>query len=244
MEELVRPCLYNWLGYGNLNGRVWFIGTEEGGAEIFRQKTRNLEQSLLIRKEFNLSMDFKKVWEEYYDIPLSSFKGPTVWRYMAAFILGLDNIDFTPEDISRYIFIEKKLGSKNCNHFMCELLPLPKKAKHDIYPYENIWVNIKDYHNEVIPNRFELIKQTINANGNIKLIICYEKLLTELILDYFKNKIPQIDFFKYNSEEYRFYELNLDKSRIVYFLSTPFFGNGRISYNGIKYIVDKINEYL
>ena len=39
-QKLVRSCLYNWLGYGNLNGETWFIGTEEGGADIWRQKHR------------------------------------------------------------------------------------------------------------------------------------------------------------------------------------------------------------
>jgi hypothetical protein len=31
---LIQSCLYNWLGYGILNGMVWFVGMEEGGAEI------------------------------------------------------------------------------------------------------------------------------------------------------------------------------------------------------------------
>ena len=44
IEKLVPSCLYNWLGYGNPNGQVWFIGTEEGGAEIWRQQTKTLEE--------------------------------------------------------------------------------------------------------------------------------------------------------------------------------------------------------
>lgn len=49
-ETIVEACLYNWLGYGNIGGRVWFIGTEEGGAEIWKQKTVSLEESLKIRQ--------------------------------------------------------------------------------------------------------------------------------------------------------------------------------------------------
>lgn len=26
MIDLVKSCLYNWLGYGNVNGELWFIG--------------------------------------------------------------------------------------------------------------------------------------------------------------------------------------------------------------------------
>jgi len=62
-EDLVRSCLYNWLGYGNLNGKIWFIGTEEGGAEIWRQSTKTLEESLKLRSSYNIAMDFKTVWE-------------------------------------------------------------------------------------------------------------------------------------------------------------------------------------
>lgn len=39
-EQLVRSCLYNWLGYGNINAPVWFLGIEEGGAEIWRNKRK------------------------------------------------------------------------------------------------------------------------------------------------------------------------------------------------------------
>jgi len=64
IKLLVPSCLYNWLGYGNLHGHVWFIGTEEGGAEIWRQQTKTLEESLNIRSHFNLNMDFIDVWEK------------------------------------------------------------------------------------------------------------------------------------------------------------------------------------
>jgi len=43
--DLVEPCLYNFLGYGNLDSPVWFIGVEEGGAEVWRKETLTLEDS-------------------------------------------------------------------------------------------------------------------------------------------------------------------------------------------------------
>ncbi len=159
-QKLVRSCLYNWLGYGNLNGETWFIGTEEGGAEIWRQKTQTLESSLNHRRHFSLSMDFKTVWEDIYGIPLHSFKGPCVWRYMAAYLLSSDGYELNQERINNYVFVEKKLGSSNSNHFMCELLPLPKRSKNDIQDYQSIWKTIKAYHREVIPRRFEPVSYT------------------------------------------------------------------------------------
>ena len=52
------PCLYNFLGYGNLDSPVWFVGVEEGGAEIWRNQTLSLEESLRLRPQYSLSMDF------------------------------------------------------------------------------------------------------------------------------------------------------------------------------------------
>ena len=72
--ELINQCLYNWLGYGNLNGDLWFIGIEEGGAEIWRDRiaTLSIEDSLRERSRFHLSCSFSEVWEDVYGIPLYS----------------------------------------------------------------------------------------------------------------------------------------------------------------------------
>lgn len=145
-ENLVRSCLYNWLGYGNLNGKIWFIGNEEGGAQIWRQSTKTLEESLKLRSSYSIAMDFKTVWENKYGIPLESFTGPCVWRYMAAFLLALDDKVVSTETVNNYVFHEKRLGSILSNHFMCELLPLPKKSKNDISDYKTIFRTIEEYH--------------------------------------------------------------------------------------------------
>ena len=98
-REQVAPCLYNWLGYGNLNSPWWFMGTEEGGAEIWRkqkmtgQPDLSIAESLRLRSGFALSMDFPKVWEELYGLPLERFKGATVWRYVAAMLFALEGKD-------------------------------------------------------------------------------------------------------------------------------------------------------
>jgi hypothetical protein len=89
-ESLIRSCLYNWLGYGNVNGEIWFIGTEEGGAEIWRNEIQTLESSLTIRSKFSIAMDFKCVWEDLYKVPLKSFRGASVWSYMAYLLLCME----------------------------------------------------------------------------------------------------------------------------------------------------------
>lgn len=153
--------MINWLGYGKIDGKIWFIGTEEGGAEIWKQKTKTIEESLNLRSKFDTSMDFRTVWEEYYDIPLEKFNTPNVWCYMTAFLMYLENEEVNTEKINEYIFSSKKLGSTTADHFMCELLPLPKPKKEEIYPYENIWADVNAYYDEVLLKRFEIIKSNV-----------------------------------------------------------------------------------
>lgn len=242
LEKIVQSSLYNWLGYGQLDGRIWFIGTEEGGAEIWRNETKTLEESLTLRSQYELAMDFSYVWEELYRIPLESFKGPCVWRYMAAFLLALDGIEPNKNNINNYVFKRKLLGSTNSGHFMCELLPLPKKCKDSILPYDSIWSSIELYREEVLSKRFEIIKYTIESQKNIELIISYEKILTDRALNYFNMKL--ITEWTYKKEVYLLYVIEINGDRKVYFLATPFFGNGQISYEGILKAVEKILDIV
>jgi hypothetical protein len=243
LESLIRSCLYNWLGYGNPNGSIWFIGTEEGGAEIWRNQTQTLASSLHLRSKFNLAMDFQHVWEDLYGVPLESFKGASVWNYMAAFLLNMEGENPSKEAIRDYVFGSKKLGSLISDHFMCELLPLPKRTKDSIKDYQDVWRDIKRYHNEVIPNRFDLIRKTISNNQGVKLIVSYERLLTEQWLRFFSKDVVKLDFWQYKKEEYTLYMIDLSEQRSVLLLSTPFFGNGRIGYEGLAVSASKVKEH-
>jgi hypothetical protein len=232
-ETNVRDCLNNWLGYGNPNGKIWFIGTEEGGAEIWRTGSKSIEESLSIRRDFGISMDFKHVWEDLYNVPLNNFKGPSVWRYVAAFLLLSEGKKIEKDTINSYIFEEKRLGSENSQHFMCEFLPLPKPKKFEIKPYSSIWATNEKYRDEVMPKRIELINNTLMENESVRLIIVYE-LYKEMVSKLNTNPVDEWVYCKESQKEK--YELRkiLLGSRNVYLLSTPFFGNGRITYFGIN----------
>lgn len=138
----------------------------------------------------------------------------------------------------------KLLGRTNGNHFLCELFPLPKPAKNTIQPYEAIWSSVKNYHDEVLEKRFELIKTTIMNNPQVQLIISYEKGLVELMQQNLSSLLEQISAWKYESQQYSLFRLTLDAGRTVFLLSTPFFGQGQISYDGIKDCVKHLRLYI
>ncbi|UGB33135.1 hypothetical protein [Metabacillus sp. B2-18] len=240
--ELVQSCLYNWLGYGNINASTWFIGIEEGGAEIWRNKTKTLEQSLELRKRYKSQMDFRYVWEELYNIPLESFSGPNVWRYMVAFLLELEGHKPNTEEIKDYIFYSKQFGREDSNHFLCELMPLPKQSKGNIDPYKSIWSTVEDYYKEVGEKRFSLIKDAIIQSTNVGLIVSYDRTLTEKMVNFFSSVIETIDNWKFAHEEYTLFKVTLHNNREIFLLSTPFFGNGRISYEGIRKAVERVRS--
>jgi hypothetical protein len=283
-EKLVRSCLYNWLGYGNLNSRIWFIGTEEGGYEIWRAKTKTLEESLALRSKFELSEDLQDIWENKYGIQLNSISKTSTWTFISAFLLGinseLDETDFNNKDtISKksgdFFRIDKRLGRADSNHFMCELLPLPKKrkGKDSFSPYAHVWKNVKAYHAEILPCRLKSIIDAISNNTNVDLLVSYERTFVDELLKILpgtliegwpdecvwhykrgpvetKPKVGPFMVAKNNEapqgkrvEKYKLYSLNLGYNRNILTLSTPFFGQGQISYLGLIDAVKRLSSH-
>lgn len=240
-KNLVQECLYNWLGYGELNSPTWIIGTEEGGSGEKIQ----LESALKLRSSFNLSMDFRYVWENLYGVDLQNVKGPTIWRYAACFLLSLQNKNRSPEDIKKFVFIDKRLGRKNADHFICEFLPLPKKNKNSIEDYVHIWPTTEEYHREVALKRFSIIDKNIRNNEKIKLMVSYESMFTRSMTDYYKNYIVgEPKKWSCKKQHYCLYEIKLSQDRNIFLLSTPFFGLGQISYAGLDFASQKIKKSL
>jgi hypothetical protein len=242
-EKLVRSCLYNWLGYGDINAPVWFIGMEEGGAEIWRQETRTLEESLQLRSKYDLAMDFLEVWENRYGINFGLFHGISAWHYIAAFLLSLRGVQPESNKIRHFLFGAKELGSLESDHFLCEFLPLPRRSHNSMEGYESVWKSVERYRKEVIPQRFELITTTLKVNSGVKLLVSYDKTFTAYALSYYPYKIVK-EWKDTRGKLFHLYSLELDKNKRIYLLSTPFFGQGQCSYDGLKEAAGEVAIYL
>lgn len=246
-ENLVRSCLYNWLGYGNINSPIWFMGMEEGGAEIWRHGTHSLESSLLTRSQFNLAMDFRYVWEELYHIPLESFvnrRGAlTTWHFMAAFLNSLKGKIPETNDIRDFVFNSKRIGRLEGDHFLCEFLPLPRSSNKSIENYSFLWASNQDYIQEVGRKRFILIRDTLISNEGVKLLISYDKTFSSKILSFYENHLIE-EWMDGKGKRYKLYELLLSPNRKVKLLVTPFFGQGQANYEGLYIAAQKVKEML
>ncbi|MGB3261630.1 MAG: hypothetical protein WBA80_12300, partial [Paenisporosarcina sp.] len=225
-----------------VNSPIWFIGMEEGGAEVWRNKTLTLDESLDLRSTFDMQMDFQYVWETLYGIPLTSFKGPAVWRFMAAFLLELESEQVDATSINDFLFISKKLGRNASNHFLAELMPLPKPSRASIQPYQHIWNTVRAYENDVKEKRFDLIKEVLIKNSEVQLIVSYDRSLTEMILNHFQINMEMAKSWNVNKEQYYLHEFELTNNRKILLLVTPFFGNGQVSYDGIRQAARKVKS--
>ena len=63
-----------------------------------------------------------------------------------------------------------------------------------------------------------------------------------MFLNFFKENLKKTENHKYLKQEFSLSEIQLNGNRIIYFLKTPFFGNGRISYQGVSYIAHIIKS--
>ncbi len=230
--DIIKPCLYNFIGYGNLSGSVWFIGVEEGGAEVWRNETLTLEESLRLRAHYDLAMDFRHVWEDLYGISLDSWKGATTWRYMAAFLLALQGTKPDTDAVRRYLFQDNQLGRLDGDHFLCEFMPLPKSSKWRIEPYGDVWATVREYRQAVAPCRRRLILETIQKHPSVRLLVSYERDMEDLFLrDLDAERVKEWTLF--TRQRYTLWQFRLASTRILHMVQTPFFGQGKISYEGI-----------
>jgi hypothetical protein len=230
-----------------MNSPVWFIGTEEGGAEVWRFKKKTLKQSLELRSKYSNAMDFTYVWENKYKIRLGDFKGPCVWRFMAAFLLSYEKdellLNNLPGMIKEYVFCDKKLGSIGGKHFMCELFPLPKPGK-NIWPNNyKIWKpSLREYLECIGQQRIAEIIRIIKQNKKVKIIVIYEKKAFDLIQENIKQDNIKIDQMKLSIGKYKLYRMHLAGERSLFILNTPFFGNGRVSYSELNKIAIEVKS--
>jgi hypothetical protein len=63
-------------------------------------------------------------------------------------------------------------------------------------------------------------------------------------LKYYSENIIIVKNWEFGQEAYSLYQLDLTSERSIHFLSCPYFGNGRISYDGIKDAANKVKMVI
>jgi len=53
-----------------------------------------------------------------------------------------------------------------------------------------------------------------------------------------------IESWSFSNKKYSVYKIYLGKNTYTYLLSTPFFGQGQISYDGLECVVEKVKDMI
>jgi len=143
-------------GYGNPDGKYWFIGLEEG-IEGESDPTPEIER----RRNSGELVDLARAREK---------GGSGAWYSMALIALKLDG---DPNWKSPTGYKEQHLGRLDGNTFLTELYPLPTKDhKVKTWPYVSPYASRLDYEVAVLPRRIELIKGLWSRNPP-EFVFCY-----------------------------------------------------------------------
>jgi len=151
----------DFLGMGDPNSKIWFVGLEEGGNAIVRISIDKMKKSC-------------KEYPYYFRIKAGDKISP-VWNYMSKIVLQYETDNF----INWKLYREMMFCKGYSKFFSTELFPLPKNSynnwgKDYKYLFGFSEDEIDDYKSEVASYRYPKIKKLWDETNPI-ITICYGK---------------------------------------------------------------------
>lgn len=254
-EELIRDNLYNWLGYGNLNGEYWFIGREEFDSISKCRKLEGLRDYYEVRREFGPAEDFVEVWEQSYGRSVDAGTSTVTTRhFQAAFLLAFNgtsprgrNSETGKSKTASFVFSEKRFGRSDGNHFSGEIFPLRyhPKRRETFDPYRGVWPTPQRYEEEVLPKRIDLYVDQLRQNQNVKAIISYAE--SDEFVNPLKNRVDHDDLGTRAANKSNHFELSkcyLNREREVLLIDSPFLGQGHVGYTEIQKLGEGVGQFV
>lgn len=208
------------IGYGNPNGKYWFIGPEEGG-DIKGNKDRmevwsemGMNENFLDMKNFHLTLSKRSKFKN-----ISNFfqgkesKLQSTWNGILKILMSLTQNE--NDDKTRREYQSNLLGSSMGETVIGELYPFSSKSLNDSLSLKYFGKSKKKYWEEFSPNREFLIGQKIQKHKP-KLVCFYSTSFKENWYRIIASTNPksQIQFY---------YELNMEyyKSNETLFVIIP-----------------------
>jgi len=162
-DELLGKFIETFYGYGNFQGKYWFIGMEEGGGKDFKDVEKRID--IWSQREQKEIDDLAE-----YHIDIMGAWGKQLqgtWKKLIRIVLsakGEENINV--EDVRKYQFEELgRIGKETC---LLELLPLPSPSlAHWIYKDHSLLTYLFDrvqYEKHCLENRINKISEKIKEH--------------------------------------------------------------------------------
>lgn len=169
--------LKKFIGYGNLDAPVWFVGMEEKGSE------KTFAARLKFKKTVDLAYAHRKthVSEHHTDMQ----KIQRTWRGMCVVMLVCDGKKPTRENIRKYQ--SEKLGRSKGKTLLTELFPIPKKKVTEWEYKKTIpqFNDLDDYQNKTLPDRIKLLRRIFKRNSP-QIVICYGRRFWKYFREIFR----------------------------------------------------------
>jgi hypothetical protein len=160
--------LINFIGYGRIDARTWFLGMEEAGGGEENLRTRCLFSTVEDCAEAHLKLGIEKHHWGKKSIQ-------STWRGMCYVMLALEGSEINPETIRAYQ--ADFLGRSHGTTLLVELLPIPRPRIKSNWGYYNLipqFVGPHDYVDVIKPRRIEYLGRII-ANQQPELVVGYGK---------------------------------------------------------------------
>jgi hypothetical protein len=181
--------LLKFIGYGNLNADVWFLGMEEGGGG---------EENIRARLKFQPVEDCA---EAHKILGITKFHSgrkviQRTWRGMGYIMLSLEGKPVDRESIRNYQ--ADYLGRFQGNSLLCELMPIPK-PKISIWGYETLipqYKSAEEYYRVEKPRRVEYLHGLIQEYRP-KVLIGYGQGSAKSYWQAYRELFPELTFFEH-----------------------------------------------
>jgi hypothetical protein len=178
--------LLNFVGYGNLEADVWFLGMEEGGGG---------EENIRARLKFRQVEDCA---EAHSTLGITKFHTgqkiiQSTWRGMCYIMLRLEGKPIDRESIRNYQ--ANYLGRRQGNSLLCELLPLPK-PRINVWEYKTLIPQFKsaeEYYQVVKPRRVKYLRELIQEHRP-KIVIGYGQGAAKSYWQAYSELFPNLKF--------------------------------------------------
>jgi hypothetical protein len=171
--------LLNFIGYGTLSAKVWFLGMEEagGGEENIRARLRFRQVEDCMDAHTILGITKHHLGKRVIQ--------PT-WRGMCYVMLRLEGKQTDTESIRNYQ--ADYLGRFQGSSLLCELMPIPKPSI-SRWGYEKLipqFASSEEYYQVVMPRRVRYLQQLLSEHRP-KIVIGYGKSYWKYYSELFEN---------------------------------------------------------
>lgn len=169
--------ILNFIGYGNLEAPLWFIGVEEGTEKKPRTLCWSLEWELQVRTSWSPVMDMYDAHTTLRNSYWVTLDFPWAWVLIAQLTRGI--LHHAPDWSSfdkAYGYIYNHLGRATSDTLLGEALPLPfRYRQHWPFEYRELYPSREVYEQAIFPTRIAMWKELIKQHRP-SAVICYGTL--------------------------------------------------------------------